>query len=97
MDSVCATKIKSVKGEKVLEYIGKEGSMRELFGNDRREYAPIFYTCSCSFTKYLAETYGLPNLVKANSEFELEHSSIEKYTGKTMNQLKQEWMSILSQ
>lgn len=95
MDSVCATKVKSVKGEKVLEYIGKEGSMRELFGKERREYAPIFYACSCSFAKYLAETYGLPNLVKANSEFELEHSSIEKYTGKTMNQLKKEWIGTL--
>ncbi len=94
MDSVCATRIKSVKGEKVLEYIGKEGSMRELFGNDRREYAPTFYACSCSFTKYLVEVYGLKNQINANAEFEREQPTIEEYTGKTMKQLKQEWMGI---
>ncbi len=95
MDSVCSTRIKSEKGEKVLEYIGKEGSMRELFGKDRREYAPTFYACSCSFAKYLAEVYGLKNLINANAEFEREHAMIEGYTGKTMAELKQKWVATL--
>lgn len=95
MDSVCATKKKGANGKKILEHIGKEGLMRELFGKDRGEYAPTFYTCSCSFTKYLAETYGLGNLMYANSEFGLEHATIEKQAGKTVEQLKQEWIESL--
>jgi hypothetical protein len=95
MDSVCAERIKAEKGTKVLEYIGDTGMMRELSGNNRREYAPIFYGCSCSFTKYLAETYGWQNLITANYEFDNEHSTIEKHTGKSMTELKQEWIGTL--
>lgn len=95
MDSVCATRIGTEQGRDVLEYIGDEGLMRELFGDKRANYAPTFYACSCSFTKYLAEVYGLKNLINANAEFDKEHSTIEDYTGKTMKQLKQEWMWTL--
>lgn len=95
MDSICAVRMRTEKGKKVLEHIGDEGMMRELFGNKRRDYAPTFYGCSCSFVKYLAENYGLQNLVRANSEFDSEHSTLEEYTAKTMKQLKQEWLNRL--
>lgn len=95
MDSVCETRLDGSKGQYILTYIGKEGLMSELFGEDRREYAPAFYTCSCSFTKYLSETYGLETMVLANSEFEDEHETIEKLTGKRINILKKEWLGNL--
>ncbi len=44
--------------------------MLKLHGKKRHEYAPAFYNCSCSFTKYLAETYGLDKLLIAYSEQE---------------------------
>jgi len=93
IDSVCKARLDGSKGPYILTHIGKEGLMSELFGEERREYAPTFYTCSCSFTKYLSETYGLETMVTAISEFEDEHETIEKLTGKRIEILKQEWLS----
>lgn len=95
VDSVCNVQSKLEKGPYILEHIGESGVMRELVGADRGKYSPIFYNCSCSFTKYLAETYGLDDLILAIGAFGDEQSTIEEKTGKSMEVLKKEWLGKL--
>jgi hypothetical protein len=72
--------------------VGETGIIAKLFGKKRGEYAPTFYNSSCSFTKYLVETYGLDKMLKAVSDYKNEHKTIERLTGKTMKELKKEWL-----
>ncbi len=97
VDSTCKERLNSEKGELTLNYIGKKGVMMELFGKERREYAPIFYACSCSFVNFLSGKYGLDNVITANSEFEKEHESLAKLTGKSVEKLKEEWLDFIDQ
>ena len=97
VDSVCRSSLKKENGPYILKHIGETGIMVELFGKKRGEYAPTFYNCSCSFTKYLVETYGLDKMLKAVSEFKNEHKTIEKLTEKTMKELKKEWLIKINQ
>ncbi len=76
----------------LLSSIGEPGIPTQLL-TDRRAFAPPFYTCSCSFAKYLAETYGLDNMLKAISSFQKETETIEALTGKSMETLKAEWVA----
>ena len=92
LDSICKQKLTEENGEYILKYIGTKGLMRQLFGEDRVKYAPTFYTCSCSFSKYITETYGLETMLIANSEFKLEHETLEKLTEKSISTLKEEWL-----
>jgi len=71
--------------------------MVQLHCKKRHEYAPAFYNCSCSFTKHLAETYGLDKMLIAYSEYKNEHKTIEELTGKTMKELKEEWLLKINQ
>lgn len=75
IDSACQANLQKENGPQVLKYIGTEGAMRELAGDKRADYAPTFYNCSCSFTKYLAETYGLNTVLTSIAEFEHEQES----------------------
>ncbi|MBI1766782.1 MAG: hypothetical protein HY015_06070 [Bacteroidetes bacterium] len=95
VDSVCWKNLQQENGPDVLSKIGKAGAPTELAGEKRREFAPPFYNCSCSFTKYLVETYGLEKMLTANSEFEHEHETIEKLTQKSIEELKKEWIDQL--
>jgi hypothetical protein len=97
VDSICYENLKGEHGHQILKHIGKPGIMVKLHGKNRREYAPTFYGCSCSFTKYIAETYGLDILLKAYSEYKHEHKTIEELTGKTMKELKKEWLLAIKQ
>ncbi len=95
LDSVCKQKLTEENGEYILKYIGTKGLMRQLFGEERGKYAPTFYTCSCSFSKYLTETYGIGTMLTTNSEFEKEHQTLEKMTEKSLATLKEEWLNWL--
>lgn len=96
IDSVCNISLKKENGPYILKYIGETGIMIKLFTRKRREYAPTFYNCSCSFTKYLAETYGPDKIIKAFSEYKNELKTIEEFAGKTMKELKEEWLIKIS-
>lgn len=91
-DASCRSKLESPNGDYVLEYIGREGPLPELFGENRRDYSPIFYNCSFSFNKYIGEKYGQEVLLAAIAEFKQEHQVIELQTGKTIEQLKLDWL-----
>lgn len=91
-DKSCLTKLEGTNGDYVLEYVGREGPLPELFGEKRQDYAPVFYNCSFSFNKYIGEKYGQEVLLDAISNFRHEHQVIESRTGKTMEQLKTDWL-----
>jgi hypothetical protein len=94
VDSVCSTIIHGEFGSFIQSSVGESGVPTKLI-TDRRSYARPFYTCSCSFTKYLAEKYGLDKMLVAISSFEEEQSTIEKLTGKKLEDLKSEWLNSL--
>jgi hypothetical protein len=96
VDSVCNVSIRTKHGKQVLKYIGNPGIMIKLFTRKRREYAPVFYNCSCSFTKYLVENYGLENILNAYTKYKREIKTIEDITGKTIDELKEDWLAAIS-
>lgn len=95
VDSLFIEDLKSDKTTYVLSFIGAQGVMPELFSNDRQKYAPIFYHGACSFVKFLSKKYGIHILVTAISSFDKEQKTIEDLTGKSMDNLKKEWMDSL--
>jgi hypothetical protein len=97
VDSVCYLNLKKKNGPYILKYIGETGIMLKLYGRKRGEYAPTFYNCSCSFTKYLVDTYGLEMVLKAFSDYRNEHKKIEELTEKSMKELKEEWLNKINQ
>lgn len=95
IDSTCSSILSTEIGAFIFPYIGRRGVLLELFGEKRAIYAPPFYNCSCSFTKYLAEKYGLETVLSAIAAFREEHETIENLTGKTIESIKQEWLKVL--
>jgi hypothetical protein len=96
VDSTCNISIKEEKGPYILKYIGEPGMMIQLYTGKRRYYAPTFYNCSCSFTKYLVETYGLDRILEAFTDYKNEIKTIEELSGKTIKELKDEWLVKIS-
>lgn len=92
VDSSCYQAIKI--NPSLTSHIGDAGIPTKLL-TDRKEYAPPFYTCSCSFVKFLAENYGLDKMLAADAEFEKEEETIELLTEKKLTTLKEEWISYL--
>jgi hypothetical protein len=70
--------------------------MTELFSGDRKLYAPAFYHGSCSFAKYLSDKYGIDVLLSAISVPREEMQTIESLSGKSLADLKQEWLQKLN-
>lgn len=91
-DASCVSKLEGEKGDYIIDFVGKAGLLPELFGEDRGKYAPTFYNCSFSFSKYIGEQYGDKILIEAMSDFKNEQTSIEKATGKNLADLKKEWL-----
>jgi hypothetical protein len=97
VDSICNISVRQENGPHILKYIGEPGIMKKLFTKKRRFYAPTFYNCSCSFTKYLVETYGLDKVLNAYTNYKKEIETIENFTGKTMNELREDWLAKIKQ
>lgn len=91
-DSICKEDLKGAKADHILSFVGKKGVMPELFGSDRRLYAPTFYHCSCSFVKYIADSYGIEPLLMSLSSFSKEHEILEEKTSQSIENLKSEWL-----
>jgi hypothetical protein len=97
VDSICNISVRQENGPHILKYIGEPGIMKKLFTKKRRFYASTFYNCSCSFTKYLVETYGLDKVLNAYTNYKKEIETIENFTGKTMNELREDWLAKIKQ
>jgi len=95
-DSLFIKDMKSTTGQYILAFIGAKGVMPELYSVNRRFFAPAFYHGSCSFVKFIAEHYGLALLLKANSAFTREQETIEHATGRSLPDLKHEWLKKIN-
>ena len=95
VDSSFTLDMKSKNGQYIISYIGAKGVMPELSSKDRQQYAPGFYHGSCSFVRFIADYYGLELLLDAISSFQKEHEIIETKTGKSMAELKSDWLKQL--
>ncbi|MGD9903499.1 MAG: hypothetical protein AB7U83_08505 [Vicinamibacterales bacterium] len=62
-DTVCADRARTADGATMLPFVGGPGRPDVLFTTDRARFAPTFYTCALSFTKFLADRAGLDALV----------------------------------
>ena len=92
-DSSCAAKLRNEKGSHILNFIGKPGVLIELFGKSRPMYAPTFYNCSCSFTKYLVDQFGIEVPLQAIANFGDEEKTIETLTSTDMETLRAGWLT----
>ena len=96
VDSMFLQDMKSEKSEYIISYIGGRGVIPELSSKDRQQYAPCFYHGSCSFVQFIANRYGLEVLLNAISSFQKEHDVIETQTGKSISELKKDWLQQLN-
>ena len=62
-DRVCAERASTADGATMLPFVGGPGRPDVLFTTDRARFAPTFYTCALSFTKFLAGRATLDSLV----------------------------------
>ncbi len=95
IDSACRQNLANEKGAYILSFIGRKGTMPELFGDKRREYYAAFYNCSCSFVKYIAEQKGLDVLLKSFSAYPNEHAVLEKFIT-PFAEIKKAWVKKLN-
>lgn len=60
VDSACAARLAaSPRRKEILTKVGDQGFLDALFTTDRAQVAPIYYTCSQSFTKYVVDRIGV--------------------------------------
>ena len=75
--------------------MGAAGRPRELFGPERMTYAPPFYACAMSFTKYLVERSDLARVIglieKLPDGITAVQAEIERITGQPVPALRNEW------
>lgn len=109
VDSTCTARLATPAGEEILPYIAALGSHPGLQTTDRPKYAPAFYACAFSFSKFLASVIGAQELIalmerqsrvdRSTSPISLTPDGvlprIEALTGKTMNALKAEWLKAI--
>lgn len=93
IDSVCKEDLKNVYADYILSFIGKKGTLPELYGKERRLFAPAFYHFSCSFVKYLAEHFGLDALLTSMSLFLKEQDELKNRISPSLEELKKSWVA----
>ena len=94
-DSLCKQDLCKERSAYILSFIGKKGTMPELYSKDRFTYAPTFYHCSCSFVKYLVEKQGIEPLLNSVSVYPREHEALEKLITPSLDVMKSSWMEKL--
>jgi hypothetical protein len=95
IDSIFMEDMKSTKASYIISFIGKKGIIAELDSKDRILFAPAFYHGSSSFVQYVVDKYGVEILLSAISSFRKEQEKIEELTGKSIDNLKEEWINKL--
>lgn len=90
-DARCATALATPLAAEVLPFIGTAGGPEALGSVERRPVVgPVFYGCSASFNKYLAERVGLDALIDLMIA-EDSQAQIEKVAGKSVEALRSDW------
>jgi len=91
LDQRCATGLSTPVGPEVLPFIGVVGAPAALGSIERRPVvAPVFYSCSASFNKYLAARIGLDALIELMAAKDA-RAQFERLTGRNVAALRADW------
>ncbi|WP_324679114.1 hypothetical protein [Hymenobacter sp. GOD-10R] len=95
VDKACLRLLRSDKAAYILSYIGSPGEIPELApsGNQRALYAPTFYTCSCSFNKFLVARYGIATLLNVIGAYPAEQQKLATLTQVSPQVLRTRWLT----
>lgn len=96
VDQACLRLLKSDKAAYILSSIGSPGIVSELFGNNRFAYAPAFYNCSCSLTKYLVKQHGIASLMAVMGAYPDEQQKLRAITGQSPDVLRTRWLQAIN-
>lgn len=94
-DSVCAARLAgSPRRAEILEKVGGEGRLEALFTDERAQVAPVFYACSQSFTRYLADRVGVRTLVAlfARVPSGTWPADLKAAAGESLDALRRAWL-----
>jgi hypothetical protein len=98
VDSACAARLAaSARQAEILEKVGGNGWLEALFTSERAQVAPIYYACSQSFTKYLADRIGIRALVSIFARIPSGRwtADLEAAAGEPLPALRQRWLAAV--
>lgn len=96
VDAVCAERARTADGTAMMPYVGAAGRPDVLFTTDRQRFAPTFYACSFSFTKYLAGRVGLDALVALFALTPTDMATrLERFAGAPLAEVRAQWLRQL--
>jgi hypothetical protein len=96
VDAVCAQRARTADGATILTSVGTSERPEALFTTDRQRFAPTFYSCSFSFTNYLAERVGLEKLVGLFALTPSDMASrLNTLAGKPLAEARTDWLRRL--
>jgi len=97
VDATCAERASTADGATMLPFVGAAGRPEVLFTTDRQRFAPTFYACSFSFTKYLASRVGLDALVGLFGLTPGEMATrLDRLAGAPLATLRAEWLKSVN-
>jgi len=97
LNEQCRNNLAEALSERVIESIGNNGKIPELFGPDRFAYAVPFYTCSSAFVFYIADHYGKHTLLAAVANFNREAEVLQAKIGKQLTAVKADWLHEIAE
>jgi hypothetical protein len=97
VDAICADRARTADGAAMLAFVGAPGRPDVLYTTDRQRFAPTFYACAFSFTKYLAGRVGLDALVGLFALTPAEMvSQLDRVAGAPLADLRAQWLRQLA-
>jgi hypothetical protein len=93
LDAECRRRLSTRVAGSILPVIGGRGRIPELFGEERRDYAPAFYNCSASFVAYIRERFGYEPLLAAIAAFDRETEVLEAGINMPLARVREDWLS----
>jgi hypothetical protein len=96
VDSACAARLAaSNRRDEIRERVGRNGRLQALVTTERPQVAPVYYACSQSFTKHLADRVGVANLVAIMQHIPngTWRSVLETAAGVTLERMREEWLA----
>lgn len=93
VDAACAERARTADGATMLPSIGTGERPDVLFTTDRARFAPTFYACACSFTRYLV---GLTSLDAVIALFGLSPADmatrLDSVAGRPLGEVRAAWL-----
>jgi len=96
VDAICAERARTPDGAEILKSVGAAERPEVLFTTDRQRFAPTFYACSFSFTKYLIGRAGLDALVGLFGLTPTEmNARLDRVAGASLGDARSAWLRLL--